>query len=92
MMRAALVIVVLLTACSQPRYQTSSGPGQTTTRIDTQTGKTEVLVRGADGKPTWKQVQEPTPTASPSARPNTDCASSTLSPKTRQILGLPPCP
>lgn len=55
-----LFMVALAFSCSPapPRYQTTtSADGSTVTRIDTQTGKTEMLVAGH-----WKAIAEaPTP-------------------------------
>lgn len=91
MKRITLIFISALALASCSRYQTSSSPGQATTRIDTVTGKTEVLTRTASGKMEWRPVAEATPTARPEPPKQADCSASGLSPKTREIIGAQPC-
>jgi hypothetical protein len=86
MKRALAVLVLALLGCSNaPRYQVSTSGDGVVTRIDTRTGKSDVLVK-IGGSLEWKPVQE---RASDDGRPATKTDCSTIDPKNpyRDILG-----
>lgn len=68
-MKRALAVLLLVGCSSAPRYQVSTGADGSTTRIETQTGKTEILVRAPDGSTKWVAVGE-----KPTTKPVIDAA------------------
>ena len=58
----AALCALMATSC----YQTSTSDGRTV-RTNRVTGRSEVLARGYDGKPAWREIHEATPTFAPTA-------------------------
>lgn len=87
MQRAALVaLAVVLFGCQrEPRYQVSTGNDGIVTRVDTATGKSDVLVKRG-GRLEWKPVSEaPAEDAKPATK--ADCSTFAPNDPYRDIFG-----